>query len=104
MNVEMRELAETEHWLPLLPLNRHFHLSIFALSPRKLVLQEVERLWLLAEPYQALSLADPEVRRRTVDQHEAILDALADHDRGAASRALDDHRASTHQSVARLLL
>jgi DNA-binding GntR family transcriptional regulator len=104
MNVQMRRLADTEHWLPLLPLNRHFHLSTFALSPRKLVLQEVERLWLLAEPYQAMSLADPDVRRRTVHQHDAILDALADHDRAAAVRALDNHRASTHQGVARLLL
>ena len=104
MNDEMRRLAHADEWLPLLPLNRHFHLSMFALSPRKLVLQEVERLWLLAEPYQAMSLADAEVRRRTVDQHDAILDAVADHDRPAAVHALDDHRASTHQGVARLLL
>jgi DNA-binding GntR family transcriptional regulator len=104
MNREMRRLADAPDWLPLLALNRTFHLTIFGLSPLRLVLQEVERLWLLAEPYQAMSLADPEVRRRTVDQHDAMIAALAEQDRAASLAALETHRASTHQGVARLLL
>jgi DNA-binding GntR family transcriptional regulator len=104
LNREMRRLAQREGWLPLVALNRHFHLTIFGLSPRRLVLQEVERLWLLAEPYQAMSLADPDVRQQTVNQHDAILQALAAQNREMAVRALDQHRASTHHGVARLLL
>jgi DNA-binding GntR family transcriptional regulator len=104
MNGEMRRLANEADWLPLLALNRTFHLTIFGLSPLRLVLREVERLWLLAEPYQAMSLGDPEVRRRTVDQHETMLVALADQDRAASLAALEQHRASTHQGVVRLLL
>jgi DNA-binding GntR family transcriptional regulator len=51
-----------------------------------------------------MSLADPEVRRRTVDQHDAMIDALAEQDMRASLAALERHRASTHRGVARLLL
>jgi hypothetical protein len=34
-----------------------------------------ERPWLLAEPYQAASLADPALRRRALDQHAAVIAA-----------------------------
>jgi DNA-binding GntR family transcriptional regulator len=104
MNAEMRLLVDAADWLRIVALNRAFHLTIFGLSPMRLVLQEVERLWLLAEPYQAMSLADPEVRRRTVDQHDAMIAALAEQDMAASLAALETHRASTHQGVARLLL
>jgi DNA-binding GntR family transcriptional regulator len=104
MNAEMRLLVDAADWLRIVALNRAFHLTIFGLSPMRLVLQEVERLWLLAEPYQAMSLADREVRRRTVDQHDAIIAALAEQDMAGSLAALETHRASTHQGVARLLL
>ena len=57
------------------------------------MLGEVERLWTLADPLIASKLWLLEARRRTVDEHADIIDALRRRDRDECVAALDRHRA-----------
>ena len=57
-----------------MPLNHEFHLQIFGLSPLNLVLDEVRRLWTLADPFIALDYAAHGRRHLTISQHEQIID------------------------------
>ena len=75
--------------------NREFHFRIFELSPDKLILEEVRRLWNLADPLIAAKLSSPEARERTVREHELILDALRRQDRADCQTALRAHRRSS---------
>ncbi|MGJ7546278.1 GntR family transcriptional regulator [Variovorax sp. LT1R16] len=84
--------VEAEPWAPMLKLNRQFHFEIFGLSPFKLILQQVDQLWAVAEPYQAAKLSSVEARLRTVDEHRRLIEALRAQDRMAGVGVLDAHR------------
>jgi DNA-binding GntR family transcriptional regulator len=99
MNEQMRGYAEAEDWTPLLAINRAFHFKIFSLSPWKLMLNEVQRLWTLADPLIASKLWLVEARRRTITEHEQILDALRRRDRQGCIAALEHHRAGTRSAL-----
>jgi DNA-binding GntR family transcriptional regulator len=88
-------LAEAWDWTPLLALNRTFHFKIFQLSPASMILHEVERLWGLADPFIASKLSLLEARRRTIAEHDQLLQAMRRRDRPGAVAALEQHRAST---------
>ena len=95
MNDRMRDCVARHEWSALFLLNREFHLRIFDLSPDRLVLQETQRLWNLADPQIAMRISSPEAAERTVVEHEAILVALARHDRAGCRTAMDHHRNSS---------
>jgi DNA-binding GntR family transcriptional regulator len=99
LNGQMADLIDHWDWLPMLALNREFHFRIFGLSPYNLVLQEVERLWALADPFIAHKLSLRDGRAKTVAEHQAILDALRARDRDACVAALDTHRSSAHAGL-----
>jgi DNA-binding GntR family transcriptional regulator len=99
MNEQMREFAEADDWTPLLAINRAFHFAIFSLSPWKLMLNEVQRLWTLADPLIASKLWLVEARRRTIAEHEQIIAALRRRDRQECITALEQHRAGTRSAL-----
>lgn len=57
-------------------LNKEFHFAIFSLSPLKLLVREIERIWGRAMPYQLVTLHDPTSRQRVLDEHRAMIAAL----------------------------
>jgi DNA-binding GntR family transcriptional regulator len=95
LNDQMRAVADSEDWTPLVPLNREFHIGIFSLSPYELILDEVVRLWSVADPFIATTMSWREARVRTVSEHEDIIRALRKRDRGLCLSAFAKHRAST---------
>jgi DNA-binding GntR family transcriptional regulator len=95
-NDRMAELADDEAYLDMVPLNHEFHLQIFSLSPLNLVLDEVRRLWTLADAFIALDYAVPGRRHLTVSQHERIIKALTMRSRAGLLKAIHDHRESTN--------
>jgi DNA-binding GntR family transcriptional regulator len=95
LNAQMLVHAERTDWMGMLPLNRRFHFRIFELSPYNLILDQVARLWDLAEPFIANKLALREARIRTCDEHTRLVDALRRRDRAACVQLLHDHRSST---------
>lgn len=101
LNLQMRRHVDSNDWNPVIEKNREFHFRIFELSPDRLILGEVQRLWTLADPYIAAKLSTLQARLNTVEEHEAILDALAAQDRAGAQEALQLHRHSAHALVGR---
>jgi DNA-binding GntR family transcriptional regulator len=99
MNEQMRGYAEAEDWTPLLAINRAFHFKIFSLSPWKLMLNELQRLWTLADPLIAGKLWLVEARRRTIAEHEQLIAALRRRDRQECMTALDQHRSGTRAAL-----
>lgn len=99
MNAQMRACAGAEDWSPLVRLNREFHLRIFSLSPHKLILEEVRRLWALADLFISTKMADSQARLRTVEEHEALIECLAAQNRTNCLETMELHRASTSMGL-----
>ncbi len=95
LNAQMLAHARSSDWLGLLALNRRFHFRIFELSPYRLILDQVARLWDLAEPFIANKLALPDARIRTCEEHAQLIQALRRRERETCLRLLDEHRSST---------
>ncbi|MEU6371594.1 GntR family transcriptional regulator [Streptomyces sp. NPDC046909] len=95
LNEAMERLVDQSEWVEMVDLNHEFHLRIFGLSPLRLVLDEVRRLWMLADAFIAIDYATREHRRRTVAQHERIVKALAARSRARFLKSVHDHREST---------
>ena len=92
LNAEMKAAADSHDWIGLMHLNRDFHFRIFGLSPDRLILDELRRLWGLGEPLFAQKLAHPEAAERTLVEHEAMIATLEARDRQACIHALSVHR------------
>ena len=95
LNAQMRDVATSEDWTPLVRLNREFHLAIFSLSPSQLILEEVKRLWSLADTFIATKMSEIGARLRTVEEHDRIIDSLRRRDQGICLDVMEEHRAST---------
>jgi DNA-binding GntR family transcriptional regulator len=102
-NADMVEAIEAENISAILRANREFHFSIFALSPLKLFRREVRRLWQLSEGYRATYLWLPETRERIVQEHTAIIEALASQDIGKLVELCTQHRDQSETVVVGLL-
>ena len=101
LNDQIRRHAAAHEWRELIICNREFHFRMFALSPDALILEEVRRLWHLADPLFAVKLGTPEASARTVVEHDAILSAVALRDRPRLLQVMDAHRASSHPQPSR---
>lgn len=95
LNQEMLRVSQLEDWAPLVRLNREFHIQIFDLSPHKLILDEVKRLWALADMYIATKFSDQAARLQTCAEHDAIIESLKGGDHDACIQVMRRHRAST---------
>jgi DNA-binding GntR family transcriptional regulator len=102
-NADMVKAIEAENISAILRANREFHFSIFALSPLSLFRREVRRLWQLSEGYRATYLWLPETRERIVQEHTAIIDALASLDISKLVELCMRHRDQSETVVVGLL-
>jgi DNA-binding GntR family transcriptional regulator len=92
LNAEMRSFAgQADPW-PLIQLNRRFHFAIYDLSPHKLILEEVRRLWVLVEPLLWIKLEHPETRERTLLEHDSLIAALRARDLARCTEEMGLHR------------
>jgi DNA-binding GntR family transcriptional regulator len=99
LNEQMAEIADDWDNTETLRLNREFHFLLFGQSPYRLVLEEVERLWGLAEPFLSQKLSSPDARHQAVAEHERIIAALAAGDVVTAADAHDVHRLSGRRGM-----
>lgn len=83
--------------------NQTFHFAIFEQSPLNLVTAELRRLWTMAMPYHAAYLYDPEVRRRVLAEHDAMISALAEHDNARLIELMNEHRRGGETSTGNML-
>ncbi|MDJ0398947.1 GntR family transcriptional regulator [Rhodococcus rhodochrous] len=92
LGARVAEAAERGDLLEMRLANQDFHFAMFDRSPLGLVVSEIRRLWRLAMPYHAAYLFDAEVRRRVIAEHDAMIDALTDHDNQRLIGLMNEHR------------
>ena len=94
LNAQMMVATQSHDWVGLMRLNREFHFRIFGLSPDRLILDEIQRLWALADVLFAQKLGNPVLAEKTIQEHEAIIDALGHADRPQCQLRMHLHRNS----------
>jgi len=99
LNEGMRKSAAAGDIRSLIEQNRQFHFRMFSLSPNNLILEEVRRLWAMAEPLMWNKYERADDRARTLDEHAQLLDALAAHDRERCIGEMERHRYSAEFGV-----
>ena len=84
--------------------HREFHLAIFNLSPQKILVREVLRLWTLTDRYRSL-LPSPRARagERGAEDERVLIDALAKRDRERLLSAFEEDRTKVEQMLLGLL-
>ncbi|TKC90052.1 GntR family transcriptional regulator [Trinickia terrae] len=92
LHKEMAAAVADEDCTPFLLKNRQFHFHIFDRSPHKIIFGEVQRLWLLADPFIALKLSTIDERQRAVREHGELLAALKKGDMEDAGKIMNGHR------------
>jgi DNA-binding GntR family transcriptional regulator len=102
-NAAVAQAAADGAVIDVLVANRQFHFEMFALSPLDLVIREVERLWNLSESYRAAYLWLPETKRRIVDEHGEMVDALRAYDLDRLVSIVYRHTEASREAVIQLL-
>jgi DNA-binding GntR family transcriptional regulator len=89
----------------VIQLNREFHFKIFVPSNLNLIVREVERLWQISDSYRSLYLYDSFGSRQgeIVAEHEAMIDALADHDLKRLIKVADSQRSIGEERILAML-
>lgn len=100
LNAQMRASARSPDWTPLVQLNREFHLRIYALSPYRIIYEELKRIWSLADIFIAAKMADRQARLRTVKEHDQLIKSLLLRDYTHCLGVMEAHRASTASGLA----
>ncbi len=100
LNRQMKAATAAHDWIRLMHLNREFHFQIFNMSPDRLILDELRRLWGLGEPLFARKLSHQAAAERTLVEHEALIVTLEAQDLPACLQAFNVHRTSGGPSPA----
>jgi DNA-binding GntR family transcriptional regulator len=86
-----------------LAANRRFHLGLLDAPGQPHTLRVIRLLWDSTEAYRALYYNSAEERRRSVDAHDRILQAVADRDPDRLVAELDEHRERALEVLGSLL-
>src|SRR5215469_11364381 len=89
---QVADAAEALDLIAMRARNHDFHFAIYRLSPRALIVSEIERLWNLATPYHAMYLYSADARRAVLAEHAEILEALRASDNEKLAALLEQHR------------
>jgi DNA-binding GntR family transcriptional regulator len=92
LNQRMLEIADDLDTAETFSLNREFHFIIFRLARLTIMVDELERIWRLAQPYIVAEMVTADARRRRVDEHRQIIDRLEAQDRDGVVAAMRSHR------------
>ena len=94
LNAQMQRSVDAADTQGLIELNQQFHFAIFGLSPNRLIMDEVVRLWAFIEPGMWDKFDTHAQRLQTLMEHERLIQALAAQDRTACVAQMEKHRYS----------
>lgn len=80
--------------------NRSFHFTLYELSGMPRLVRLIRTLWDLTDRYRTVYNLDPQRRSLVLDEHAAILDAVADRDAERVVVLLRTHRNHTVHALA----
>jgi DNA-binding GntR family transcriptional regulator len=92
LNDRLLEVADDYDVAETAALNREFHFAIFGLSPQRIMVEELERLWRLAHPYILADMITPDSRRARAAEHRAVIERLERQDRPGVVESMARHR------------
>ncbi|MGU3586989.1 GntR family transcriptional regulator [Rhodococcus sp. C26F] len=95
LNDAMAERIDSDNLVEFIDLNHEFHRGVWKLSPLNVIVAEVERVWSLSDAYFASNYGSAERRRRAVDHHRQIIEALTLRDLGLFQKVSSEHRDDT---------
>lgn len=75
--------------------NQAFHFAMFGYSGLGLVVDEIDRLWKMTDPYRTVHLYDSAARKRVVREHRAMIAALRRGDNATVVELMNTHREKT---------
>jgi DNA-binding GntR family transcriptional regulator len=84
--------AEAGNVMAELEANRRFHFALFESPDQPHTVRLIRLLWDSTEVYRAMYYNSPQERRRAVDDHDRILEAVREGDGEALVRCMDAHR------------
>jgi DNA-binding GntR family transcriptional regulator len=99
LNAQMQRCVDAADTQQLIELNQQFHFAIFGLSPNRLIMDEVARLWALIEPGMWDKFDTHAQRQQTLLEHERLIQALTEQDRAACVAQMDQHRYSPEDGM-----
>jgi DNA-binding GntR family transcriptional regulator len=83
--------------------NRDFHFTMFYWSPLTIMINEIERVWRVSDPYRALHLSNAERRRRVAADHRKMIEAIDEHDTAKLIKLMDAHRSASRKILQDML-
>jgi DNA-binding GntR family transcriptional regulator len=92
LNGRMLAIAGDYDTTETFALNRQFHFTIFNLSQLKIMIDELERLWRLAQPFVVAEMMTSDARIQRTEEHERIIEQLTRRDRQALLEVMMQHR------------
>ena len=95
LNDQMKQLVEADDWIDIVELNHEFHCVVWQQSSLNLIVDQVLRIWPLADAYVARGYGQRNNRRKACADHDGIIDALVARDLPRLLMASEEHRAWT---------
>jgi len=94
-NDRCRVAAEAGALEDLMAANRDFHFTMFRWSTLTIMVNEIERIWRVSDPYRALHLSNHERRSNVAVDHDKMIDAVKAKDSALLIELQDAHRATS---------
>jgi DNA-binding GntR family transcriptional regulator len=91
LNAEMRKLCDAGELDTLRAINRTFHVIIIRASGYETLIETAEQLFVKADLYRMFAAARAAHWEQVIEEHVAVIAALADRDPVAAARAIRAH-------------
>jgi DNA-binding GntR family transcriptional regulator len=86
-------------WEEYLETNREFHMRIYKVSGREILLHTITALWDLYERYRRLYLGDIDRCRTHMDEHRQIWAAISERDAEKAASLVEEHTARSRKTL-----
>jgi len=102
-NEECRAAAETGALEQLMGANREFHFTIFRWSTLTVMVNEIERIWRVSDPYRALHLSNSDRRAHVARDHDEMIEAVVAQDSVRLIQLQDAHRATSRMLLQDML-
>jgi DNA-binding GntR family transcriptional regulator len=87
----------------LIAANREFHFRMFRRSPLSIMVNEIERIWRVSDPYRALHLSNAGRRRNVAKDHDEMIDAIENQDALRLIDLMDHHRGASRSLLQEML-
>ncbi|MDB5053371.1 MAG: hypothetical protein JWM44_1421 [Bacilli bacterium] len=87
----------------ILVANREFHMYIYRLAQRSVLLEIIERLWEQSERYRRILLNEPGMVGGSINEHRRLVELMSQHRADEASQYLIEHNRKTQRVVLSVL-